>query len=88
MKETINVPYVKKYNNDGEVINPIKGIYHTQGPNRKERRSDINEPRFIGNGKNYHLTVHKISKFKRVVQVAWNKTKLCYKNIKHYIACK
>lgn len=33
-----NKPYVKEYNSDGEVINPIKGSYLNWYPNRRQRR--------------------------------------------------
>jgi len=70
----MNTPYVKKYDENGTVINPIimHGLFH-QEPNRAERRKDMNVTRFHGNGKNYHLTIFKNSKFKRVRQVAITK---------------
>ena len=38
MTPTLNTPYVKRYNDKGELLNPIKGGYYNQGANRKQRR--------------------------------------------------
>jgi len=35
----MNIPYVKEYNKNGEVINPIRGIYTSPFPNRRTRRA-------------------------------------------------
>lgn len=37
----MNEPYVKKYNKQGELINPIRGMYVNQEPNRSERRAHM-----------------------------------------------
>lgn len=37
----MNQPYKKKYNKNGELINPIQGAYETRGPNRAMRRSQM-----------------------------------------------
>jgi len=89
MKESMNKPYVKIYDSNGKVKNEItkNNPYITEGDNRRERREYMNEPRFIGNGKNYHLTVINKEKFKRVLQkVYYNIRKnLPFVNIEHYI---
>lgn len=38
MRNTTNIPYVKKYDANGRLINPIKGVYSSNGPNRRQRR--------------------------------------------------
>lgn len=67
-----NVPYIKQYDQDGVLLNPIKGPYESKLPNRRQRRAFKNEPRFIGNSKGIHLTVTEDSirprAFKRIVQ--------------------
>lgn len=47
----MNTPYVKKYDKNGEVSNPIIGHYPSLGPNRKMRRLDKNRPRLMNNRK-------------------------------------
>jgi len=79
----MNVPYVKVYDKNGNVTNPIKDAYLSKLDNRKARRVFKNETRFIGNGKNYHLTVLKESKFFRFVQTIFMKTGI--KRINHYL---
>lgn len=51
-----NKPYVKEFDAQGVLLNPIVGSYESKGPNRRDRRGK--EPRFIGNGKNHRLTVN------------------------------
>ena len=70
-----NRPYVKKTNELGQIINPIISGYTTEYETRQQRRAHLNQPPFVGNGENYHLSVTKISKHKRVDG----------KNINHYI---
>lgn len=35
-----NVPYVKQYDAQGNLINPINGEYRSTGPNRRMRRAN------------------------------------------------
>lgn len=63
-----NEPYIKKYDQNGQVSNPIKGNYSTGFPNRIERRQHLNETRFMGNTKGVCLTVVKIGKYLRIRQ--------------------
>lgn len=79
----MNKPYVKVYDKNGTVKNPIKNVYLSKFDNRKARKSFKNEIRFIGNGKNYHLTVLKESKFARFAQTIFTKTGI--KRINHYL---
>ena len=64
----MNVPYVKKYDENGVVTNPIRGSYMSEGKNRAERRQELQKHRFHGESKNCHLTVVKTQKYKRVRQ--------------------
>lgn len=64
----MNVPYVKKYDENGVVTNPIRGSYLSEGENRAARRKDLQKQRFYGESKNYHLTVVKTQKYARVKQ--------------------
>jgi len=86
MVESMNVPYVKKYNENGQVTNPIKGNYISEFPNRKERREDLQKHRFYGESKNLHLTVKGAFKFIRLKQVEFTK-KGKLKIIEHYLPC-
>lgn len=80
----MNTPYVKKYDKNGNVTNPIKhGLFH-QEPNREARRKELKAYRFYGNGKNYHLTIFKNAKYKRVRQIAITK-KGEVNVIEHYV---
>lgn len=63
----MNVPYKKQFNKTGDLLNPIESIYLNEFPNRKQRR--LKTPRFIGNGKQYHLSVTPLEKYHRRVQV-------------------
>lgn len=62
-----NIPYVKTFDKDGKLENPIYGFYSPAFPNRKARRQKA--PRFRGNNKGVSLTVVKTQKYKRVVQL-------------------
>lgn len=64
----MNIPYVKEYNEVGEVVNPIKRNYLHTKDNRQTRRIALKKPRFHGNGKNYHLSVTKTGKYARIRQ--------------------
>ena len=86
----MNVPYVKQQDENGKCINPIKGKYVNEHPNRKERREPMQKFRFAGNGNNYPLTVHKTTKFVRTLQHIHLKDKSGnytgeIKRIEHYL---
>lgn len=44
----INKPYVKKYNRNGEVTNPIKEVFRPAFPNRSARRANLQKPKYFG----------------------------------------
>lgn len=77
-----NIPYRKEYNSDGNIINPITDRYVSVLPNRAERRKK--EGRFYGNGKNHHLSVTAMQKFRRIMQTITLKDKST-KVIYHYL---
>ena len=50
----MNQTYVKQFNSNGELLNPIKGSYlHTSSSNRGNNK----KTRFRGNNKGVNLTV-------------------------------
>ena len=83
MKTTVNKPYVKMYDKNGAVFNPIISIYIHHFPNRSQRRR--RPDRFIGNGKNFHITIFKEHRFKRHLQVVLLKDGTLRK-IEHYLS--
>lgn len=64
----MNVPFVKKFDENGNIINFPKGGVKNAFPNRKERRKKLKKVRFHGESKNNHLTVFNNHKFRRVKQ--------------------
>ena len=62
-----NIPYVKAFDKDGKLENPIDGFYSPAFPNRKTRRQK--SPRFCGNNNGVSLTVVKTQKYERVMQL-------------------
>lgn len=76
-----NQPYVKEYNDQGELTNPIKGSFPTADPNnsRSNRRAIKSNSRFKGNKKGISLTVGRKFKYRREVQLIGSK------RIEHYI---
>lgn len=78
----MNIPYVKKYDELGNLTNPIIDSYKNHFPNRQKRHEKT--PRFHGQSKNRHLTVMKNAKYLRQIQ-----TVVCkdgsIKRIMHYI---
>lgn len=67
----MNIPYVKKYDTNGVLTNPIKDFYASREPNRRERRR--REPRFMNNRRGVHLYVLGIRKFRLLAQRIDNK---------------
>lgn len=86
MLESMNVPYVKKYDENGRVTNPIKGSLISEFPNRKERREELQKHRFYGESKNLHLTVKGAFKYLRLKQIEFTKQGQ-KKVIEHYLPC-
>jgi len=80
----MNKPYVKQYDKNGKVTNPIIGSIQSEFPNRRSRREIKNQPRFFNNRKSNKLTVGKDYKYKRVLQIEKEKNGEV-KKIYHYI---
>lgn len=78
-----NTPYIKKFDDEGKLLNPIKGSYINTLPNRHERRKK--PVRFHGESKNFHLTVIENNKYKRVKQTIIDKKTGKKKIIEHYL---
>lgn len=79
-----NIPYVKKYNEEGLVANPINHAYVNNFPNRSERHANLG--RHKGNGRNFHLSVHPKARYHRTVQEIVLKDG-SIKRINHLIPC-
>lgn len=62
--------YVKKYNQKGELVNPITKVkpFLNSGENRKKRREGLQKVRFIGNVKHGSLSVIGGYKYRRCLQ--------------------
>lgn len=74
----MNKPYIKIYDADGVLTNPIHGSLISKFPNRQQRR--YTAPRFRGNQKGNSLTVVGRSAYHRVIQVTPEG-----KQIQHYL---
>ena len=83
----MNTPYVKEYNDQGIVSNPIRGKYENLSPNRQARRSHKNEPRFKNNRNVNHLVVGPNFKYRKRIQIEFDKDGN-RKKIEHYILVK
>lgn len=80
----MNLPYVKKYDTKGNLLNPITRFYSSEFDNRAKRREHENRTPFHGNGKNFHLTVVKTIKYLRHRQIIKLKNGET-KTIEHYL---
>lgn len=83
----MNTPYVKTFDQNKNVSNPIIGSLLNNFPNRKTRRQNKRKTRFHGESNNIHLTVNKYSKYLRIRQPELDKDGN-RKIIEHYILCK
>jgi hypothetical protein len=84
MEKSTNIPYVKKYDAMGEILNPIGNGYFHHGDNREKRRINLPTHKFMGCGKSFPLTVVGNQKFNRHIQCIFLKDgtiKLIY----HYL---
>ena len=81
----MNKPYVKEYNDQGVVTNPIKGSFLTPSinGNRRDRRSVKQADRFRGNNKGHNLSVGPSYKYSRRIQCVLLSDG-SIKKIKHY----
>lgn len=56
-QENKNIPYVKEYDTEGKLTNPIEKRFTNPFPNRSERRAELTSKPFKGNKKGISLTV-------------------------------
>ena len=82
MTESVNVPYQKKYDDKGVIINPIKGMYLPRGPNRHARR--MSDGRFMTNRKCVQIIVLGAKKYRKFLQI-FRKKDGSTGVIKHYL---
>lgn len=67
MEKAMNIPYRKSFDENGNVSNPIVGLYPQPFDNRRTRR--FSEPRFLNNRKGVHLQqVGPRTVFRKVLQ--------------------
>ena len=78
----MNTPYVKEYDKNGELLNPINGKYVNEFPNRQQRKP--NRQRFFNNKKTYQMVVYGNTAYKKVLQHEINKEGDLIK-IEHYL---
>lgn len=89
----MNIPYVKQYNEEGVLTNPIKGFYPNQFPNRKARKETRDrkwggshpKERFMGNRKGISLSIVGALKYRRFIQWALDEKTGDIKRIEHYL---
>lgn len=84
MTNQINTPYVKQFDSNGTLLNPITGKLTNNFPNRKQRRQIKQKNRFYGESKNVHLTCEGKYAFLRVKQHETDKEG-SKKTIIHYL---
>ena len=78
----MNQPYVKEYDENGKLKNPIKKSYPQPFENRIKRREK--EARFMHNRKGFNMVVHKTTAYHKQLQYVVDKEgKL--KTILHYV---
>lgn len=87
MNQEKNIPYVKEYDADGVLTNPIEKKFTNPFPNRSERRAELRSKPFKGNKKGISLTVINngmgSAKYERVQQlISLGNGK--FKTINHY----
>lgn len=70
----MNRPYVKQYDANGDLINPIVSKFLNTEPNRRDRREEMfNKTRLFSNKKGIQLVVTKIgwrkfTKYRKIFQ--------------------
>lgn len=78
----MNIPYVKQYDDNGVILNPIIGKYVNSFLNRKDRR---NKPtRFMNNSNSTPMVVNGSRRYLKSLQIVQSKNGKI-KHIYHYI---
>jgi hypothetical protein len=80
-----NTPYVKQYNEQGDLINPIKGAYLSPYLNRRQRA--VKKERFMNNSRSVKLVVLKNMKYRKFIQLERDVKTGQLKRIEHYVKC-
>ncbi len=80
----MNQPYVKKYDENGMLTNPIEKVYTNEFQNRSQRRK--RQPRFMSNRKGNNYTLFGQMLFTKRVQIVVTDT--AKKVIYHYTKSK
>lgn len=62
----MNKPYVKQYDENGLLLNPIEGKYTHSGPNRKMRNAK--PPRYFNNSANCQMSIVKNEAYRKYIQ--------------------
>ncbi len=78
----MNTPYVKQYDENGQVINPIVGIYPSEFDNRRKRREKF--ARFKNNRRTAQMVIGSTFRYKKSVQVITDKQTVSIKRIEQY----
>lgn len=81
----MNTPYVKEYNELGELLNPIKGKFVNKFPNRQQRKP--NRQRFFNNRATHQIVIHGNDAYRKVEQHEVDKEGKLIK-IQHYLLIK
>lgn len=84
--ENLNKPYIKQYDEKGQLLPLPKGGYINNHPNRRQRRQYLQNRSFTGNQKGKSLTVSQNLKYERVYQHIVDQFGRVIKTIKHYLA--
>lgn len=80
----MNKPYVKNYDKNGNLTNPIEKSYVSMEPNREARRMHLQKNKLHGESGNEHLTVVGTTKYKRYRQLIKLSGSKKNKTIDHY----
>lgn len=76
----MNTPYIKQYNELGELTNPIQGALRNASPNRRARRSK--QPRFMSNAKSFPLLLVGNGRFRKRIQWIMDKQVIHYDQLR------
>ncbi len=78
----MNTPYVKEYDEKGQVTNPIVGMYPSEFPNRRKRNERA--PRFKNNRATAQMVIGSSFRYRKRIQVTTDKETGYVKRIEQY----
>lgn len=82
----MNIPYVKKIDQKTEkVLNPIKGRYVSNSPNRRNRKLKLKKGRFKNNSNRYHQVIVGRDRYIKHTQVIFDYKREKVTRIEHDI---